>query len=91
MCNVWGLERSQFTTHLITRLTQGLEMTLSIFIPDQISILDVYQGLERSQLLSTLLSTASCTVSWGLEMTLVDVLFTAGSYPIDLEGLEFCG
>ena len=28
MCNVWGLERSQFTTHLITRLTQGLEMTV---------------------------------------------------------------
>ena len=74
MFNVWGLERSQISTHFCPRLTHGL---------------------ERSQLLSLLLSTASCTIGWGLEMTLLGVLSTADSYPIDLKGLErslkFCG
>ena len=55
----------------------------------------MYRALERSQLLSRLLSTASCTIGWGLEMTLLDVLVTADSYLVDIKGLErslkFCG
>ena len=38
--------------------------------------------------LCMLLSTALCTVSWGLERSVLIVLFTADLYPIYMQGLE---
>ena len=80
------------------RLTHGLERSLFASVCDQFSVSfsAIYgRGLERSQLMSMLLSTASCTIGWGLEMNVLILLFTADSYPIYMQGLErsikFCG
>ena len=48
----------------------------------------MYQGLERSQLVSMLLSTALCTIGLGLERSVLVVLFNVDSYTIYMQGLE---
>ena len=59
------------------------------FVTKSVSFSVIYgRGLERSQLLPMLLSTPSCTISWGIEMNVLVVLFTADSYPIYMKGLE---
>ena len=60
----------------LPRLTHGLERSLSasVFWLNLWSRMCT-RGLERSQLLSLLLSTALCTVDWGLEMSFLDCSF----------------
>ena len=81
------------------RLTWGIERSLSasIFdhVFDSVSIIlfsgDSYaiytKGLERSQLVSVLLSPASCVFGWGLERSLSAYL-SDDSYVIYTKGLE---
>ena len=81
------------------RLTQGLERSLSasIFdhVFDSVGIIlfsdDAYaiytRGLERSQLVSVLLSPASSVFGWGLERSLSACL-SDDSYAIYTKGLE---
>ena len=52
----------------------------------------VYRGLGKESTFVYCCSLLPCVPSvGGLEMTLVDVLFTADLDPVDLKGLEFCG